>query len=206
MIAIRSAALRSFAPGLAYASASGSASIPTGHASSYPRSPLWLRCASQVATPSTSSHDLGLTAAALLPPLKLLRRILRSHRKYLDANQRSLGDAYVKDEFRRHRSVDQPLQIVAFLAEWKKYLDFLDLQHLEGGQFKGRQLDEEKFKKLSDEQLYQLHEFMVAAKEVYDPLKAKGQPPGGARAVQEAVDGALKRAREEEEAVEKKEQ
>lgn len=31
---------------------------------------------------------------------------------------------------------------------------------------------------LSEEQLYQLHEFMMAAREAYDPSKAQGQPPG----------------------------
>lgn len=31
---------------------------------------------------------------------------------------------------------------------------------------------------LSEEQLYQLHEFMMAAREAYDPEKAQGQPPG----------------------------
>jgi hypothetical protein len=49
--------------------------------------------------------------ATLTPPLALLRRILRAHRA-LPAEQRVLGDAYVKEEFRRHREVENPMHIV----------------------------------------------------------------------------------------------
>jgi hypothetical protein len=47
----------------------------------------------------------------LIPPLTLYRRILRAHR-HLPANQRVLGDSYVKEEFRRHRDVENPAHIV----------------------------------------------------------------------------------------------
>ena len=49
--------------------------------------------------------------AALTPPLALLRRVLRAHRS-LPPEQRTLGDAYVKEEFRRHREVENPMHSV----------------------------------------------------------------------------------------------
>lgn len=54
---------------------------------------------------------------ALLPPIYLLRRLLRAHRKYLLPKEggkqaRLLGDEYVKSEFRAHRNVENPIHIV----------------------------------------------------------------------------------------------
>jgi hypothetical protein len=48
---------------------------------------------------------------ALLPPLPLYRRVLRAHRK-LPAEHRTLGDLYVKSEFKQHKSVENPIHIV----------------------------------------------------------------------------------------------
>lgn len=50
---------------------------------------------------------------ALLPPIPLYRRLLRSHRKYLPKQMRLLGDEYVKSEFRAHRDIDNPVHIVS---------------------------------------------------------------------------------------------
>jgi len=36
---------------------------------------------------------------------------------------RQLGDAYVKSEFRLHKTATKPEQIEMFIAEWDKYLD-----------------------------------------------------------------------------------
>lgn len=49
---------------------------------------------------------------ALLPPIPLYRRLLRSHRKHLPTEMRLLGDEYVKSEFRAHREVENPMHIV----------------------------------------------------------------------------------------------
>ena len=49
---------------------------------------------------------------ALLPPLALYRRILRSHRKHLQPRMRLLGDEYVRAEFRAHRAVENPAHLV----------------------------------------------------------------------------------------------
>lgn len=50
---------------------------------------------------------------------------------------RSLGDVYVKDEFRRHRAVTNPLHIVGFLGEWKTYLDQIETSVGERGSAAG---------------------------------------------------------------------
>ena len=49
---------------------------------------------------------------ALLPPITLYRRILRSHRKHLQPRMRLLGDEYVRAEFRAHRGVENPAHLV----------------------------------------------------------------------------------------------
>ncbi|GAA5962690.1 hypothetical protein JCM8115_005924 [Rhodotorula mucilaginosa] len=79
------------------------------------------RCAADIQnlSPSATSE----LAKELLPPLQLYRRLLRVHRKVLPVEMRLMGDEYVKAEFRRTRSTDNPLHIVGFLSEWKKYLD-----------------------------------------------------------------------------------
>ena len=95
---------------------------------------------------------------ALLPPLPLYRRVLRTHRR-LPPDQRIFGDAYVKAEFRRHRDIENPLQIIGFLTEWQLYT-----QKLEGDEWKGEQLDRSVVEKMSDQQVGQLWELMQAIK------------------------------------------
>lgn len=92
------------------------------------------------------ASEVGLAAAALLPPLPLYRRILRSHRS-LPIEMKSLGDTYVRDEFRKHREVENPLQIVGFLTQWKVYLDGLENQM--GLDYRGKQLDVQQFEKVN---------------------------------------------------------
>jgi hypothetical protein len=58
-----------------------------------------------------SAQSSASSPSGLIPPLALYRRVLRAHR-LLPAEQRVLGDAYVKEEFRRHREVENPLHIV----------------------------------------------------------------------------------------------
>ncbi|SCV74766.1 BQ2448_7795 [Microbotryum intermedium] len=135
-------------------------------------------------TPFTSlpTTDLVDTAAQqLLPPLALYRRLLRVHRKVLPIELKVMGDEYVKAEFRRTSSTENPLHIVGFLSEWKKYLDHHEQivregegtsseleQGEEGRKIKwGKKLDVELFERLSADQLGQLYELMQATKEVY---------------------------------------
>ncbi|KAA8915618.1 hypothetical protein TRICI_002263 [Trichomonascus ciferrii] len=98
--------------------------------------------------------------STLLPPLKLYRRLLRAHYKHLDPQSRRLGDDYVKAEFRLHRRMDNPVQIVAFLSSWQKYAE-----SLEGSQWKTEKLDMKHISTMSDDQIIQLYELMQAAKE-----------------------------------------
>ncbi|KAI5778532.1 hypothetical protein EDC01DRAFT_756669 [Geopyxis carbonaria] len=96
---------------------------------------------------------------ALLPPLHLYRRLLRAHRHKLPAEARLLGDEYVKSEFRLHRNVDNPVHIIGFLSEWQLYA-----QELEGNGWQGKRLEQGKIEKMSDEQVAQLYELMMAVK------------------------------------------
>ena len=69
-----------------------------------------------LATAAGSTRSLKPAPLALLPPIPLYRRILRTHRKHLDPEMRILGDQYVKSEFRAHRAVENPVHIVGASA------------------------------------------------------------------------------------------
>ena len=99
-----------------------------------------------LASQSTLGSSPGLRPAplALLPPIALYRRLLRSHRKFLGPEERVLGDAYVKSEFRAHKNVENPIHIVGFLKEWQMYA-----QSVEGDSWGGEKLDTEKIDKMS---------------------------------------------------------
>ena len=58
-------------------------------------------------------------AKVLLAPLDLYRQILRVHR-CMPAAMRAMGDDYVKSEFRRHKDVDNAVQIMGFLSQWQE--------------------------------------------------------------------------------------
>lgn len=104
---------------------------------------------------------------------------------------RAVGDNYIKDEFRRHRDIDNPLQIVGFLSSWKMYLDQLEVQQGAPGGFRGKRLDAELLEKMSDEQIYQIHELMTATQEAYSE-NAKPSPP--AQGQREMAEKAAKEA------------
>ncbi|KZT73195.1 ACN9-domain-containing protein [Daedalea quercina L-15889] len=118
---------------------------------------------------SVSARPLNLreTSAALLPPRPLYRRILRAHR-FLPHEMRSLGDDYVKAEFRRHRDITNKVHIIGFLSQWKMYLDALP-SGPDGEHFSGKKLDATVLEKMSAEQLGQLYELMNATKNVFNP-------------------------------------
>lgn len=105
-----------------------------------------------VTNPMRSSQPL-----AILPPIPLYRRLLRTHRKRLGPEERLFGDEYVKAEFRRHKDIDNPLHIIGFLTQWQLYA-----QKLEGDDWKGEKLDKELVDKMSDQQVGQLYELMQA--------------------------------------------
>ncbi|KAM3422434.1 Succinate dehydrogenase assembly factor 3 [Cercospora zeina] len=113
---------------------------------------------------------------ALLPPIPLYRRILRTHRKHLPKEMRLLGDEYVKAEFRAHQKIDNPVHIVGFLTEWQSYA-----QQIEGEMWRGERMDRGKVEKMSDEQIAQMYELMQAIRkqelEDNDPEYIPHQPP-----------------------------
>jgi hypothetical protein len=65
------------------------------------------------ATDAGSSKPFRPAPMALLPPIPLYRRLLRTHRKRLPAEERVLGDMYVKAEWKAHRNIDNPVHIVS---------------------------------------------------------------------------------------------
>ncbi|KAI5292634.1 acetate non-utilizing protein 9 [Ascosphaera acerosa] len=121
------------------------------------RASLCLLVKAAAVTPRGSALDP--LSSALLPPLQLYRRILRTHRRKLPAEMRLLGDQYVRSEFRLHKSIDNPVHIVGFLTEWQVYA-----QKLEGDTWRDEKIDEGFLEHLSDQQIGQLYELMQAAR------------------------------------------
>ena len=85
-----------------------------------------------------------------------------------------MGDSYVKSEFRLTRKTDNPLHIIAFLGQWKLYLDEVQGSVASESQatsrearWTGRKLDMDALNKLSKEQVGQLYELMHATKDVW---------------------------------------
>lgn len=107
-----------------------------------------------------ASHKIHRVSQALLPPLKLYKSILRAHRQ-LPPLQRSLGDKYVKSEFKLHKDIDNPLHIVGFLASWQDYLKLIN-----DGQWQTGSLSKETFEKMSPDQVVQLYELMKESERV----------------------------------------
>ncbi|KAG8746631.1 acetate non-utilizing protein 9 [Ceratobasidium sp. 414] len=90
---------------------------------------------------------------------------------------RSLGDDYVKAEFKRHQKVDNPVHIIGFLSQWKLYLDQLEsLSPEESERFTGHKMDPTVFEQasrgsMSSEQIGQLYELMHATKDLWKPVE-----------------------------------
>ncbi|KAI8939437.1 hypothetical protein NX059_003217 [Plenodomus lindquistii] len=66
---------------------------------------------------------------------------------------------YIKAEFRAHRNIDNPVQIIGFLSEWQQYC-----QMLEGDSWKEAKMEKAKIDKMSDQQIGQLYELMQQIK------------------------------------------
>ena len=87
------------------------------------------------------------------PRLALYRRILRAHEDHLPAAQRSLGDAYVRAEFRAHRGAS-PRFLDQFDRQWRDYLTQLAIQRPD--EAPGRPMTDAEIASLSEEQQVQL--------------------------------------------------
>ncbi|KAL7424223.1 hypothetical protein Q5752_001809 [Cryptotrichosporon argae] len=120
------------------------------------------------ATTEALPFSVSQASVQLVPPIPLYRRLLRAHR-HLPPEMRFMGDAYIKSEFRATRSTDNPLHIIAFLSQWKAYLDALEPQVAagQGAAWAGRRLDTALMDTLSDEQVGQLYELMHATRDVW---------------------------------------
>jgi len=123
---------------------------------------------------SQSLIDLREASASLHLPIPLYRRLLRAQRG-LPYEMRSLGDAYVKAEFRRHREVTNPVHVMGFLTQWKIYLDQLPSTGVGARNFSGKKLDVTIFEKMSNEQLGQLYELLHTTKELWKPVENKSK-------------------------------
>lgn len=95
---------------------------------------------------TAATPEMRAASQSLLPPIPLYRALLRVHRR-LSPEMRSLGDDYVKAEFRRHREVTNPLYIVGFCSQWKMYLDAL-LADSDPLNHRGRGLDPDLLEKV----------------------------------------------------------
>ncbi|KAI3323596.1 ACN9-domain-containing protein [Xylariaceae sp. AK1471] len=112
-----------------------------------------------LATAASAGNGLRPAPMAILPPIPLYRRLLRAHRKHLPTEMRLLGDEYIKAEFRAHRNVDNPAHLIGFLTEWQLYA-----QKIEGDTWVGEKIDPAKVEKMSDQQIGQMYELMMAIK------------------------------------------
>lgn len=135
-----------------------------------------------LASPVTTPFKPGAQTPklAILPPIPLYRRLLRTHRKKLGPEERVIGDLYLKDEWRRHRDIDNPIHIIGFLSQWQQYGEAL-----EGDSWKGSKLDVELLDKMSDQQIGQMYELMQA-------IQKRGKD-----SADEAIEGALHESKKE---------
>ncbi|XP_012274103.1 succinate dehydrogenase assembly factor 3, mitochondrial [Orussus abietinus] len=95
----------------------------------------------------------------------LYKTILKLHRGLPEEIQ-SLGNTYVRDEFRRHKKCS-PTEANVFINEWADYAvslaEQLGLQGPRTAKPLGKHMEIQELDKLRDEQVYQLYELMVAA-------------------------------------------
>ena len=96
------------------------------------------------------------------PPLALYARVLRAHRT-LPRAMRIVGDAYVKEEFRKHRTAT-PAFLPAFFAEWNAYAAQLEAQKGAGHRRVGAHLSPDLIAALTPDQFKQLQQLQGAAR------------------------------------------
>ena len=109
----------------------------------------------------------------------LFRAILKEHRNKLPSHMRMLGDDYVRNEFKQHKTA-KPEQLAMFFTAWDNYLE---LMHKQEGRF-GRDLDEDTKSNLNEEQVNKLKELKAEATnfDSVQPEHADAVPSGPGRA------------------------
>merc|ERR1712238_132388 len=91
----------------------------------------------------------------------LYRTILRLHRTKLPGPMRSLGDAYVKKEFKLHYKPNvEEKQRMMFVREWNSYVDTIGAQE----SVVGKSMSDDQMGKLNDQQKMQLDNLEKTAK------------------------------------------
>ncbi|CAD6614657.1 BBL_G0013430.mRNA.1.CDS.1 [Saccharomyces cerevisiae] len=86
----------------------------------------------------------------------------------LPTPQREMGDQYVRNEFKLHKDINNPLHIVGFLASWQDYLNMIS-----NGGWKDATLSSETLEKLSPEQTVQLYELMKETQKLHQDNEAE---------------------------------
>eukprot|EP00455_Lapot_gusevi_P035276 TRINITY_DN3906_c0_g2_i1.p1 TRINITY_DN3906_c0_g2~~TRINITY_DN3906_c0_g2_i1.p1 ORF type:complete len:120 (+),score=24.46 TRINITY_DN3906_c0_g2_i1:81-440(+) len=109
--------------------------------------------------------------------LSLYRTILKLHKEKLPAIYRSLGDSYVRDEFKRHKTA-KPNFLGQFYNEWEFYVENLR-QQADINETIGRDMSSDQLKVLNDDQKQQLSKLKQEAEKVKLDLleqELKGSP------------------------------
>jgi len=108
----------------------------------------------------------------------LFRAILKEHRNKLPSHMRMLGDDYVRNEFKQHKTA-KPEQLTMFFTAWDNYLE---LMHKQEGRF-GRDLDEDTKSNLNEEQVAKLKDLKAEATnfDSVQPEQADAVPSGPGR-------------------------
>ncbi|CAI5713204.1 unnamed protein product [Hyaloperonospora brassicae] len=97
--------------------------------------------------------------------LALYKHILALHRRQLKPHMRVLGDQYVRDEFKRHKSAD-PKFVPLFLREWEQYAAVMDQKK----DCYGQELSVADQQLLDNEQKMKLRALQDAAKKVGETI------------------------------------
>lgn len=106
--------------------------------------------------------------------LALYRRCFRLHRTALPAEMRSIGDAYLKSEWRAHKSA-KPEFLPHFFAAWESYASQLEQTSQAAasqaaasqGSAWGKDLAEHELESLSEEQRTQLQSLKQATRDMF---------------------------------------
>lgn len=122
------------------------------------------QCSNAVRSFATSTGPTRMTAKQAAAAqrsfsLRLYKAILRSHKRMLPAVMRDIGDAYVRDEFKRHKDA-KPEHLNSFFREWLAYLDQMKNQGESGF---GAPMKEDQLTSLSKEQQQQLEQLKKEA-------------------------------------------
>ncbi len=84
----------------------------------------------------------------------LYRSILKLHKERFTSELKSIGDKYVKEEFKLHKAVTNETHLKNFYTEWEQYIEIMRNSN---GKV-GRDMEKSDAQKLNDEQMIKLAE------------------------------------------------